>query len=258
MTAALFDTHAHYDDEKFANDGTDAINRARSSGVGYIINVSSNLASAVESISMAQEFSFVYAAIGVHPHNAETMNNNIITMLADFATYEKVVAVGEIGLDYHYNFSPAEIQKHWFARQIDLAKNLKLPIIVHNREAHEDVMKIIKSEKAGTVGGVFHCFSGSVEMAKQLLNRNFYISVGGPVTFKNAKKIIDVVKYVPNDRLLIETDCPYLAPEPYRGRRNESSYIKYIVEKIADIKNLDIEEVAVMTTQNAKALFRID
>lgn len=253
----LFDTHAHYDDEKFDMDRYEVIEAAHKSGVSYILNASSNIASSAAGISLAEEFEFVYAAVGVHPHNVGETNDNTIATLADFARNPKVVAIGEIGLDYYYDYSPRELQKDLFAKQINLAKNLNLPIIVHDRDAHEDVMKIIKAENAKTVGGVLHCYSGSVEMAQELLKNNFYISVGGPLTFKNASKVIEVVKSVRFDRLLIETDCPYLAPEPKRGRRNDSSYIRLVAQKIAEIKGVSFEEAASITTENAKRLFNI-
>lgn len=253
----LFDTHAHYDDEKFNVDRYDVIQEAHKSGVKLILNASTNIASCIESISFTQEFDFVYAAIGIHPHNASDSNDNTLVTLADFAKNPKVVAIGEIGLDYYYDYCPREIQKYWFAKQIYLAKKLKLPIIVHNRDAHEDTLDIIQTEDAASVGGVFHCYSGSVEMAKILLNNNFYISIGGPVTFRNANKILEVVRFIPNDRILIETDCPYLTPEPHRGKRNDSSYIKLVAEKIAEIKGVSLEEIANITTENAKRLFRI-
>jgi TatD DNase family protein len=253
----LFDTHAHYDDEKFDSDRYEIIKAAYDSGVTLILNASTNIASCVESISLTQEFDFVYAAIGVHPHNAAHSNDNTLTALADFAKSPKVVAIGEIGLDYYYDYSPKEIQKYWFAKQINLAKNLKLPIIVHNRDAHEDSLHIIEIENAKECGGVFHCFSGSVEMAKILLKNNFYISIGGPITFKNANRVIEVVKSIPNDRILIETDCPYLTPEPFRGKRNDSRLVKLVAEKIAEAKGLTLEEIAHLTTENAKRLFKI-
>jgi TatD DNase family protein len=255
--AMLFDTHAHYDDEKFNTDRYDIINQVHESGVSFILNASSNIASSIESISLTQEFEFVYAAVGVHPHNVSHINDNTLVTLADFAINPKVKAIGEIGLDYYYNNSPREVQKYWFAKQIGMAKDLKLPIIVHNREAHEDTMNILKSEKAKEVGGVFHCYSGSVEMAKELLNHNFYISFGGSLTFKNAKKILEVAKAIPNDRILIETDCPYLSPEPFRGRRNDSSYIRCVAEKLAEIKECTFDEIAALTMENAKRLFNI-
>ncbi|MCX7923758.1 MAG: TatD family hydrolase [Clostridia bacterium] len=253
----LFDTHAHYDDEKFDNDRYEVLKRVHEGGVSYIINAASNIASSIECIGLAQEFDFVYAAVGIHPHNVSESNDNTIVTLADFAGHERVVAIGEIGLDYYYDYSPREIQKYWFAKQINLAKDLKLPIIVHDRDAHEDTLNIIKVERAEEVGGVFHCYSGSVEMAREVLKHNFYISIGGAVTFKNAKKLIEVVKMLPNDRMLIETDCPYLTPEPHRGKRNDSGYIRYVAEKVAEIKGISVEEVAKITANNAKTLFRI-
>ncbi len=253
----LFDTHAHFYDTQYDKDRSEAIKRARDNGVEYILSVSSDIASSVENVTLAQNYDFFYAAIGVHPHNAKDLNNNIISALTDFASYPKVVAIGEIGLDYFYDNSPREVQKIWFAKQISLAKNLKLPIIVHDRDAHEDTMSILKSENASDVGGVLHCFSGSVEMAREVMNQNFMISIAGPVTFKNANKLLDIVRYVPDDMLLIETDCPYLAPEPYRGQRNESAHIKLIAEKIAKIKGKPLKYIEQITTSNAKRLFGI-
>lgn len=254
----LFDTHTHYDDERFNDDRNETIISAKENGVSYILNASSDLASVTESVSLAHRYDFVYAAVGIHPHEVGKMDDGTLTDLEEFAADKKVVAIGEIGLDYYYDTFPRDIQKYWFARQINLAKNLKMPVIVHDRDAHEDVMSIINDENAREVGGVFHCFSGSIEMARELLNKNFYISIGGTVTFKNAKKVIDVVKYIPDDRLLVETDCPYLTPEPYRGKRNESTYVKYVAQKIAEIKGMEFEQIANITTQNAKRIFNID
>ncbi len=253
----LFDTHAHFNDAQFDNDRIEAIERAKKNGVEYIITVSSDIASSVENVSLAQNHDIFYAAIGVHPHNVIDLNNNIISALTDFSSYQKVVAIGEIGLDYFYDNSPREAQKIWFSKQISLAHNVKLPIIVHDRDAHEDTMNILKSEKASEVGGVLHCYTGSVEMARELLNMGFMISFAGPVTFKNANRLLDVVKYVPDDMLLIETDCPYLAPEPYRGKRNESAYVKLTAEKIAKLRGKSFDYIAEKTTSNAKRLFRI-
>lgn len=254
----LFDSHAHYDDDQYDKDRNEVILRAKEKGVGYILTASADVASSVESIALSQKYDFIYAAIGVHPHNVLDLNNNIISALKDFATYPKVVAIGEIGLDYYYDNSPREAQKIWFARQISLAIDLKLPIIVHDREAHEDTVSILKSENAKEVGGVLHCYSGSVEMAREVLEQNFMISIAGPVTFKNANRLLEVVKYIPDDRLMIETDSPYLAPEPLRGTRNESSNIKLIAQKIAKIKGKPLEYIEEITTSNAKRLFAID
>lgn len=253
----LFDTHAHYDDERFDEDRYEIIKNAHDEGVSYIINAAADFKSIASSISLSEKFDFVYAAVGIHPHSAGEMDENTIEVIKESAKNPKVVAIGEIGLDYYYDNSPREIQRIWFSRQIILAKNLNLPIIVHDRDAHEDVMNIIKSDHAEETGGVMHCFSGSIEMARELLNLNFYISIGGPVTFKNAKKAIEVVKYVPLDRLLIETDCPYLTPEPYRGKRNYSGYVRLVAEKIAEIKGVALEEIADVTLCNAKELFKI-
>jgi hydrolase, TatD family len=254
----FFDTHAHYYDEQFSKDRNEVIMKAFDSGVKYIINASSDVASSIENISIAQQYDNIYAAVGVHPHNAIDINNNIVSALADFAVFPKVVAIGEIGLDYFYDNSPREAQKMAFVKQINLAIQLKLPIIIHDRDAHEDALNIIKNENAKIVGGVFHCYSGSVEMAREVLNNNFYISIAGPVTFKNARKLIDVIKYIPEDRMLIETDCPYLAPEPLRGSRNDSSNLKIIANKIAEIKSRSLEDIADITTRNAKRLFNIN
>ena len=253
----LFDTHAHYDDEKFQKDRYEIIGQAHTEGVSYIINAATDIASSVESISLAQEFPFVYAAVGIHPHNVGEINDNTLVTIADFATNKRVVAIGEVGLDYYYNHATREVQKYWLAKQIHMAKNLNLPLIIHDRDAHEDTMNLLKSQEAKTVGGVLHCYSGSVEMARELIKMNFYIGIGGSVTFKNAKTILEVAAFVPDDRLLIETDCPYMTPEPFRGKRNDSRYIRYVAEKIAQIRGLSLEELARLTTENAKRLFKI-
>jgi TatD DNase family protein len=253
----LFDTHAHFDDNQFDNDRIEAIERAKQNGVEYILTVSADIASSIENIALTQNHDIFYAAVGVHPHNVKDLNNNIISALTDFSSYSKVVAIGEIGLDYYYDNAPREVQKVWFSKQISLARNLKLPIIVHDREAHEDTLRILKNEKANEVGGVLHCYSGSVEMARQVMDMGFLISIAGPVTYKNANRLLEVVKYVPDDMLLIETDCPYLPPEPYRGKRNESAYVKLIAEKIAEIRGTSFEHIAEITSSNGKRLFGI-
>jgi TatD DNase family protein len=253
----LFDTHAHYNDAVFDADRMGSIANAKQNGVEYIITVSSDIASSIENITLAQNNDIFYAAVGIHPHNVIDLNNNIISALTDFASYPEVVAIGEIGLDYFYENSPREAQKIWFTKQISLAKSVKLPIIVHDRDAHEDMLNILKSEKAYEVGGVLHCFSGSVEMAREIVNLGFFISFAGPVTFKNANKLLEVARYVPDDMLLIETDSPYLAPEPHRGGRNESANVRFIAEKLAKIRGKSLEYIAEITTSNAKRLFGI-
>lgn len=253
----LFDTHAHLNDKQYDSDRNEVIKRARENGVEYIIAVSTDVASSVENITLTQNHDFIYSAIGIHPHDVIDLNNNIISALTDFASYPKVVAIGEIGLDYFYDNAPREVQKMWFIKQISLARDLKLPVIVHDRDAHEDTLAILKSENARDMGGVLHCYSGSVEMAREVLNMNFMISVGGPVTFKNANKLPEIVKYIPDDMLMIETDCPYLAPEPLRGKRNEPANIKLTAQKIAKIKGKPLDYIEKITTENAKRLFKI-
>lgn len=253
----LFDTHAHFNDTQFNEDRDEAIERAKQNGIGYILTVSSNIASSVENVSLSQNYDIFFAAVGVHPHEVINLNNSTVSVLTDFASYPKVVAIGEIGLDYFYDNSPREAQKIWFSKQISLAHNVNLPIIVHDRDAHEDTLNILKSEKASDIGGVLHCYSGSVEMARELLDMGFMISLAGPITFKNANRLLEVAKYVPDDMLLVETDSPYLAPEPYRGKRNESANVKLIAEKIAKIRGKSFDYIAEKTTSNAKRLFRI-
>jgi len=254
----LFDTHAHYDDEKFDIDRSQILEKVYSEGVSYIINASSDEKSISMSLELAERYPFVYAAVGIHPQSAGDVDDGYLKKLYEHAKHEKVVAIGEIGLDYYYDFPPRDIQKKRFIEQINAAKEISLPVVIHTRDSFEDVLKIIKSENVKEVGGVFHCFSGSIEVAREVLNNNFYISVGGIVTFKNAKKVPEVVKYVPTDRLLIETDCPYLTPEPFRGKRNDSGYLKYVVEKVAEIKGITFDEVAEITAKNALRLFRIE
>ncbi len=251
----LFDSHAHYDNEKFDGDRYEVISNVREKGVNYILNAASDIPSSLKCIDLSAKFDFVYAAVGIHPHSVANAGEDVVLTLSEFAGNEKVVAIGEIGLDYYYDTSPKDIQNAMFRKQLSLARDLGLPVIVHDRDAHEDTMKAIK-EFPG-VKGVIHCFSGSVEMAKILLEMGFYISFGGPVTFKNAVRPGEVAKYVPIDRLLVETDCPYLTPFPYRGQRNDSGYLGIIVEKIAELRGITYEEVAEATFKNAVTLFKI-
>lgn len=253
----LFDSHAHYDDDRFKEDAYEVIAHAYDSGVKYILNAGSDIKTSLKSLEFADSFDYVYAAVGVHPHEAVKLKDGDEDKIAELCMHSKAVAVGEIGLDYYYDYSPRDIQRMWFSRQIQLAKNLELPIVIHNRDAHDDTLRIVKEEAPFKNSGVFHCFSGSWDMAKELLKLGFYISIGGPVTFKNARKTVEVVKNVPLDMLLIETDCPYLTPEPFRGKRNDSSYVKFVAQKIAEIREVDIEEVARATTHNALSLFGI-
>jgi TatD DNase family protein len=253
----IFDTHAHYDDEKFDEDRDTLLKELHQNGVSYILNASASIESLDASIALTEKYDFIYAALGIHPQDAEKMNEGVLDKIRLLSKNSKVVAIGEIGLDYYYEDPPRDIQKYWFERQIDLAKELSLPIIIHDRDAHEDTVNIIKKTGVKQVGGIFHCFSGSAEMAMDMLKYNFYIAIGGPVTFKNARKTTEVVKTVPLDKLLIETDCPYLAPDPFRGKRNNSGYLVHTIRKIAQLKGISEAEVAETTLENAKKVFKI-
>ena len=253
----LFDTHAHLDDDRFKEDFKQVIEQCKEEGVELILNAASNLNSSHKSIALAKEYDFIYAAVGVHPHDAKSMDSKTIEILRDLAANPKVKAIGEIGLDYHYDFSPRDIQRQRFMEQIDLAKQLKLPIIVHDRESHGDIMELFKKMNVSGMGGVLHSFSGSVEMARECVKLGFYLSISGPLTFKNNIKTIEVVREIPLEMLLIETDSPYLTPVPYRGQRNYPVYVRYVAEKIAEIKGLSFEEVAQKTLENGKRLFNI-
>lgn len=253
----LFDTHVHLNDDQFNDDLEEVIERARLNGVERVVIVGFDEKTIKRAMELIEAYDFMYAAIGWHPVDAIDLTDDYLKWIEELTAHPKVVAIGEIGLDYHWDKSPKDIQQAVFRRQIQLAKRLDLPIIIHNREATEDVVTILEEEGASEVGGIMHCFSGSPETAKRCLDMNFYISLGGPVTFKNAVKPKEVAKEVPLERLLIETDCPYLAPHPYRGKRNEPSYVKLVAEQIAELKGVSFEEVAKATTENANRLFRI-
>lgn len=250
-----FDTHAHYDDEKFDLDRDQLLASMPENGVELIVNPATNLASSGKVIEIANKFQFVYAAVGVHPHDAEEMDDNSIDIIRNMAENQKVVAIGEIGLDYYYDISPRDIQKKRFYQQLELARELKLPAIVHIRESTQDCMDIIT--QFNDIKGVVHCYSGSWETAVQILNLGWYISFTGAVTFKNARKAPEVLAKMPVDRLMIETDSPYLAPVPIRGRRNDSLNLPYIAAAIADIRGTTKEEIAAITLENGKRFFGI-
>ena len=253
----LFDSHAHLDDGRFDNDREEVIRRARENGVKYILNPGADFSSSVKAVRLAEEHDMIYAAVGVHPHDVKDMDENTIKSLKALCNKDKVVAIGEIGLDFYYNNSPREAQIKWFERQIELSKEVKLPIIIHDRDAHGQVFEILARNNVEEFGCVLHCYSGSVELAREYTKRGIYISLAGPVTFKNAKKTYEVAREIPLEHLLIETDSPYLTPVPYRGKRNESAYVKHVAEKIAEAKGISYEEVAMQTTANAKRLFNI-
>ncbi|MFJ7756175.1 TatD family hydrolase [Peribacillus muralis] len=254
----LFDTHVHVNAEQFHEDLEEVIERAKEAGVNNMVVVGFDRPTIKRAMELVETYDFMYAAVGWHPVDAIDMTEDDLQWIEELTNHPKVVAIGEMGLDYHWDKSPKDIQKEVFRKQIRLAKKVGLPIIIHNRDATADIVNILKEEEASSVGGIMHCFSGSAETALECVDMNFYISLGGPVTFKNAKKPKEVAAAVPLDRLLIETDCPYLAPHPFRGKRNEPSYVKLVAEQIAEIKQLSIEEVSKTTTENAKKLFGIN
>ncbi len=253
----LFDSHAHLNDERFHKDRDEIIKRAKESGISYIMNPGADFESSVSAVELANKYDMIYAAVGIHPHDAKTLDDMTLQLIKGMTKKPKVMAIGEIGLDYHYDHSPREVQKKWFREQIRLAKEVNLPIIIHDREANNDVMNILKEERAFDTGVLMHCYSGSAELAKQYVKLGAFISIAGPITFKNARKTVEVVKEIPLDYMMIETDSPYLTPVPFRGKRNESSYVRFVAEKIAEIKNISLEEVASRTTENAKKFFGI-
>lgn len=253
----IFDTHAHYDDEAFAEDREELFDQMRDAGIDYVVNIGANMASSRETVAMCEKYPFMYGAVGVHPSDSQEIDEKTLEELRILANHDKIVAIGEIGLDYYWPEPDREIQKPAFEAQIALAKEVNLPIVVHSRDAAKDTADMLASLKGGECGGVIHCFSYGKEMAREFLNMGFHIGVGGVVTFKNAKKLKEAVEYIPMDRILLETDCPYLAPTPYRGKRNSSLYLPYVAEEIAKIKNISYEEVLEVTMENAKKMYRI-
>lgn len=253
----LIDSHAHLDDERFDGDRDILIKSLKSNKIELVINIGADFQSSINSIELAKQYDNIYASIGVHPHSASEVTEETLDKFREMAKEEKVVAIGEIGLDYYYDNSPRDLQRKWFREQLKLAKELDLPVIIHSRDATQETFDIIKEAQDGSLRGVLHCFSGSVEVAMEYIKLGFYISIGGPVTFKNARVVKEVAEAVPLDKLLIETDCPYLTPEPYRGKRNEPMFVKYVAQKIAEIKDINFEELAKATNKNTKELFRI-
>lgn len=251
----LFDTHAHYYDARFDDDRDALLSSMGDNNVGYIINAGCDIKTTKASIDLAEKYEFVYATAGVHPNHTGDLNCEAYDEIRTLAEHKKVRAIGEIGLDYHFDTEKA-LQKEAFALQIGMAEDMKLPFVIHCREACGDCLDILKAEYKGT-GAVMHCFSESTETAKILLNMGLFISVGGTLTFKNNVRTVDAVRYIPLDRLLIETDSPFLAPTPHRGERNSSLYIHYVAEKIAELKGVSVEEVEEITTNNAKQFFGI-
>jgi TatD DNase family protein len=252
----IFDSHAHYDDEAFDTDRLDVLAALPSQGICGVINCAGNKKSSKSCLELSEKFDFVFAACGIHPHSAGVLTTaEIDEDFHTFFSHKKCVAVGEIGLDYHYDFSPREVQKQVFEAQLRLAVSLHLPVVVHDREAHEDTLLMLKKYKPK---GVVHCFSGSVEMADEIVKLGMYIGLGGAVTFKNARKPLEVARFMPAERLLIETDCPYMSPVPFRGTRCTSALIPYSAEKIAAERGITAQALLDITANNAEELFGIE
>ena len=249
----IFDTHAHYDDKAFDSDRGELLENLFSDSVAYIVNQGTDLELSEYGIRLAERYENMYCAVGIHPENITETSLDDIQKIKRMASHSKVVAIGEIGLDYYWDI-PREPQKLIFEKQLELANELDMPVNVHDREAHGDTLELIKKYKPK---GILHCFSGSVEMAEEVVKLGMYIGMGGVVTFKNSRKAVEVVKVIPLERLVLETDCPYLAPVPFRGKRNDSSMIQYVAEKIAEIKNISAEEVLEETLHNAKRVYSI-
>ena len=248
-----FESHAHYDDERFDVDRDTLLASFPAEGIETVVNASSDIKSSKASIALSEKYPFFYAAVGVHPHEVENIIEADIDELRELSKHPKVVAIGEIGLDYYYDLSPRDLQRHWFKRQLELADELKMPVIIHSRDAAQECFDIIKNSNVRN--GVIHCYSGSAEMAEEYIKMGFYIGVGGSLTFKNNKKGVETVERIPIEKILIETDSPYLAPVPYRGKRNDSRLLKYVVERISQIKNIPENDICNITKNNAQNLF---
>ncbi len=253
----IFDTHAHYDDEAFDDDREALLGSLASQGIQAVTNVAASLKSCETTLALTEQYPFIYGAIGVQPSETAELDACGMDRMKAWCASEKIRAVGEIGLDYYWEEPEHEIQKKWFAAQLDLAKELKLPVIIHSRDAAKDTLDIMKAEHAEELGGVIHCFSYTKEMAREYLNMGFYLGIGGVLTFKNAKKLVEVAEYAPLSSIVLETDCPYLAPVPFRGTRNSSLNLGIVAERLAQIKGTDRETVERITWENAERLYRL-
>lgn len=255
MYKNIFDTHSHYDDEKFNPDREAILNNLQSQGISLVVSCGCDIDSTQFNFDLSQQYDYIYFAAGFHPENLQGVSLEDLAIIRKFAENKKCAAIGEIGLDYHWMDSPKDVQKEFFKAQIELAKELDMPVIVHDRDAHGDTLDILKSTKPK---GVVHCFSGSKEMAREIIRLGMYIGLNGVITFPNAKKSLEVVKEIPIERLVLETDCPYLAPTPVRGKRNDSSNIPYIAEKIGEVLEIDPQKLLDITEKNAKDLYNLD
>ncbi len=258
QTFKIFDTHAHYDDDAFSEDYLEIFQKFPEMGIGRVVDVASNWESIPKVSALADQYEYVYGALGIHPSDCGDMTEEWLTQIREKVVSDpKIVAIGEIGLDYYWPEPDHEIQKHWFRRQIECAKEIGYPIIIHSREAAQDTLQIMQEMGCENMGGVVHCYSYSLEMAREFIKMGFYIGMGGVVTFKNARRVKEVVAGIPLERIVLETDCPYMAPTPYRGERNSSLYLPLIVEQIAALQNTTAKEVIRQTEQNAERLYRL-
>ncbi len=252
MYSNIFDTHAHYDDDRFSEDLDILLKHLPESGITNVVNCATDISSCEKSASISENYDYVYFSAGIHPHESENVASDFIQSLIGFTKHQKCVAIGEIGLDYHYDFSPKDKQIEIFEQQLILAVELNLPVIIHNREAHNDTLTLLTKYRPK---GIVHCFSGSAEMAQQIVQLGMYIGLGGAVTFSNAKKPVEVAKTVPLDKIVLETDCPYMTPVPHRGKRNDSAFIPHTAEFIASLRNMDTQKLINITNENAKTVF---
>jgi len=251
----FFESHAHYDDKRFNKDRDEIIASLQENDIGYVVNVGADIESSQASIKLANRYDFIYASVGVHPHYAKSLDEKGFKKLEDLCSDPKVVAFGEIGLDFFRDISPRDVQRHWFKKQLELSERLELPVIIHSRDAAAETFDIIKNSNVRN--GVIHCYSGSAQMALDYIEMGFYIGVCGVITFDKARKLIEVVKAIPLERILIETDAPYLAPVPYRGKRNNSNYLKFIAEKISEIRDIPINNVVDTIYKNTLQMYSI-
>lgn len=253
----IFDTHAHYDDEAFDGDREELLDSFTKNGIEAVVNIAADIASTKTTLELTVKYPFIYGTAGVHPSSTAELDEEKFAWLKEVVKEPKIVAVGEIGLDYYWPEPDREIQKRWFGRQLSLAREAGLPVSIHSRDAAKDTLDIMKAQNARDIGGVIHCFSYGTDMAREYLDMGFFIGVGGVLTFKNAKKLKEVVAYAPVEQLVLETDCPYMSPEPYRGRRNSSLNLPYVAKAMAEIKGLEPEEIIEITNRNARRLYRL-
>lgn len=253
----IFDTHAHYDDESFDEDRSELLGQMQENGIGRIVNIGADIKTSGITVALTEQYDFIYGAVGVHPNEVGEMKEAALKQLEEWAGLDKIVAIGEIGLDYHYDEPQKDLQFRWFEAQMELARQVGLPVVIHSRDAAKDTVDMMKGLHAGDVGGVIHCYSYTKELAREFLDMGYYFGIGGVLTFPNAKKLKEAVEYIPMDKIVLETDCPYLAPVPYRGKRNSSLYLHYVVETLAQIKGMTPEEIQDITFENGKRLYRM-